>query len=221
MTLAEDLHAQAERSAAAASPETRAQRLAAVAAVAASGIDRTAVAVGDLAPAFTLPDATGRAVALSSLLEHGPVVLSFYRGGWCPYCTLELRALQAAMPRLSAAGGTLVAISPEAPDSSLSTAEKAGLEFAVLSDTEGSTITAYGLRFTVDAVTREVLTEAEAKAARARGTTTEILPVPATYVVGTDGVVRYAFVDTDHRRRAEPDDLVAAVASLTAQAPSA
>lgn len=221
MSLTDDLHALAERSAAAATPDVLAQRVASVEAVAASGIDRTAVSVGDLAPAFALPDATGTTVTLDALLGHGPVVLSFYRGGWCPYCNLELRALQAALPRLSAAGGTLVAISPDAPDTSLSTAEKEELEFAVLSDTDGATITAYGLRFTVDAVTRDVLSETEAAAARARGTATQVLPVPATYVIGTDGVVRYAFVDPDYKHRAEPDELVAAVTSLTGPRPSA
>ena len=87
--------------------------------VASSGLVDSAVGVGARAPEFTLPDAGGTKVALADLLTNGPVVLAFYRGGWCPYCNLELRALQAALPEIEAAGGTLVAISPELPDNSL------------------------------------------------------------------------------------------------------
>ncbi|PFG34438.1 peroxiredoxin-like family protein [Sanguibacter antarcticus] len=213
MSLMDNLKAQAERSTAAATPEVNAGRRAAIAAVAdvASG----AVTVGDHAPDFTLPDATGAAVHLADLLAAGPVVVSFYRGGWCPYCNLELHALQVALPDLTAAGGTLVAISPEAPDASLTTSEKQNLEFPVLSDTDAATITAYRLNFTIDSTTRAVLSEPEAEAARAQGVATEILPVPATYVIGTDGTVTFAFVDPSHTHRAEPADVVAAVAALT------
>lgn len=215
MSLTDDLRAQAERSAAAATPEVNAGRRAAVDAVAALGIASAAIAVGDRAPDFELPDMTGEPVRLSDLLETGPVVVSFYRGGWCPYCNLELRALQAALPALTAAGGTLVAISPEAPDASLSTAQKHSLEFAVLSDTSATAITAFGLNYTVDSASRVVLSEPEAKQARERGVETEVLPIPATYVIGADGVVAYAFVDPSYAHRAEPADIVAAVAGLT------
>lgn len=221
MSLTDDLQAQAERSAAAATPEILAGRRAAIDAVTALGLASTAITVGDRAPEFALPDATGAQVALSELLAAGPVVLSFYRGGWCPYCNLELRALQAALPALTAAGGTLVAISPDAPDASLSTTEKASLEFAVLSDTSATTITAYGLNYTIDSATRAVLDEPEAQLARAEGVATQVLPVPATYVIGTDGTVTYAFVDPSYTHRAEPADVVAFVTALTGRTPEA
>src|ERR1700726_5235511 len=99
-----------------------------------SEIIKNSLQVGQKAPDFTLPNATGGEVSLSSLLEQGPVVLSFYRGEWCPFCNLELRALQAALPRLRARGASLIAISPQSPDHSLSITEKAGLTFDVLSD---------------------------------------------------------------------------------------
>ncbi|WP_202965732.1 peroxiredoxin-like family protein [Demequina lutea] len=221
LSLTDDLQAQAERSAAAATPEVNAGRRASVDAVVALGLARTAITVGDHAPEFVLPDVTGAPVRLSDLLTTGPVVVSFYRGGWCPYCNLELHALQAALPALTAAGGTLVAISPDAPDASLSTAEKQSLEFAVLSDTSATAITAFGLNFTVDSVTRAVLSEPDAKDARARGIKTEVLPIPATYVIGTDGTVAYAFVDPSYTHRAEPAEIVAAVAALTGRTPKA
>lgn len=215
MSLMNEFHAQAERSAAAATPEVAAQRSAAKSAVAELKRSSTIITVGDIAPDFALPDATGTLVRLSELVAAGPVVVSFYRGAWCPYCNIELRALQAALPALTAVGGALVAISPDAPDTSLSTAEKADLEFAVLSDTSATTITAYGLNFTIDSVTRAVLSEPEAQLARANCAETEVLPVPATYVIDTAGKVTYAFVDPDHTRRAEPTEIVAAVVALT------
>src|SRR6202521_173679 len=116
-----------------------------------SGIIKNSLQVGQKAPDFTLPNATGGEVSLSSLLKRGPVVLSFYRGEWCPFCNLELRALQAALPRLRARGASLIAISPQSPDHSLSITEKAGLTFDVLSDARQQVIRAYRLQFTVPA----------------------------------------------------------------------
>ena len=113
----------------------------------AAGIEANALKPGELAPDFTLPDATGRPVKLSERLKAGPVVLKFYRGGWCPYCNLELRAYQKALPELAAVGAQLIAVSPESPDNSLSTKEKNALAFSVLSDRGGATARAYRLAF--------------------------------------------------------------------------
>lgn len=218
MSLTNDLQAHAERSTAAASAETVAQRSEAREKLAALTQTRPVIAVGDVAPDFSLPDAAGSSVHLSELLTTGPVVVSFYRGGWCPYCNIELRALQAALPALTDAGATLVAISPDAPDDSLSTAEKSDLQFPVLSDTRAAAITAYGLNYTIESVSRAVLSDEEAERAGARGVETQVLPTPATYVIGTDGRVAYAFVDHDYTHRAEPTELVAAVSALTSGA---
>ncbi|MEV8250715.1 peroxiredoxin-like family protein [Microbacterium sp. NPDC076768] len=218
MSLTNDLQAHAERSTAAASAETVAQRSEAREKLAALTQTRPVIAVGDVAPDFSLPDAAGSSVHLSELLTTGPVVVSFYRGGWCPYCNIELRALQAALPALTAAGATLVAISPDAPDDSLSTAEKSDLQFPVLSDTRAAAITAYGLNYTIESVSRAVLSDEEAERADARGVETQVLPTPATYVIGTDGRVAYAFVDHDYTHRAEPTEIVAAVSALTSGA---
>jgi peroxiredoxin len=185
-----------------------------IAAIAEVGITAAAVAVGDQAPTFVLPDATGNPVSLHELLADGPVVVSFYRGGWCPYCNLELRALQAALPEITAAGARLVAISPQTPDESLSTQEKADLTFDVLSDADADVSRRYGLVYTLDDDTRHVYAAFGNDLARINGTDTWELPVPATYVIGRDGTVTYAFVDPDYRHRAEPADVVAAVNAL-------
>lgn len=176
MSLKNELEAQAERSAATTAPGVTAQRRAAIDAVESLAGNRAALAVGDTAPDFDLPDASGMPVRLSELVLNGPVVVSFYRGGWCPYCNLELRALQAALPALTEAGAALVAISPDAPDESLSTAEKAGLEFSVLSDVGAETIIAYGLNYTIDATTRAVLSDADVEQSAANGVETLVLP---------------------------------------------
>ena len=164
-----------------------------------------ALGVGDPAPDFALPDAMGREVRLSELLERGPVVLTFYRGAWCPYCNTQLRDYQDALADVERAGATLVAVSPQTPDGSVTTAERNGLAFPVLSDVGNRVSRAYGLVYEVDAATRERYQAVGVDLAEANGTgggAAWELPVPATYVIGTDGTVRAAFVEADYTQRA-------------------
>ncbi len=172
------------------------------------------VGVGDAAPGFTLPDATGDDVKFQALLGRGPVVLAFYRGGWCPYCNIELRALQAALPEFRRHGATLVAVSPEAPDQSLSTTEKNELAFPVLSDKGNEVARRYGLVFALPESLRPVYANFGVDLLAHNGDDSFELPVPATYVVDREGRVSYAFVNADYRQRAEPRDVVAALAGL-------
>jgi peroxiredoxin len=187
---------------------------AATAALDASGLAERCLAVGAHAPDFNLRDANGGDVALSSLLEKGPVVLVFYRGGWCPYCSTELRALQARLGDFAKAGATLVAVSPQTPDNSLSTAEKLELSFPVLSDVGNTVARSYGLVYSLPEDLREVYTGFGLDLATANGDDTFELPLPATFVLGTDGVVVWRFANADYTTRAEPDDVVAALATL-------
>jgi peroxiredoxin len=178
-----------------------------VAQVAESGVLETARKEGEMAPDFALPGATGDTVRLSALLQQGPVVLAWYRGGWCPYCNLELAALQEALPEINKAGGQLVAISPEIPDSSLSTKEKGELGFHVLSDVGNSVAREYGIVYTLpEDVKQSFLGRLDLPAYNADDSWE--LPLAVTYVIGTDGTIRYAFVDPDYRRRAEPAEIV-------------
>lgn len=187
---------------------------AAVSTLADSGLDERSLAVGAAAPPFTLPDATGTAVALSSLLARGPVVLAFYRGGWCPYCNLELRALQARLDEITAAGASLVAISPQTPDNSLSTTEKLELTFPVLSNVGNEVARSFGLVFTLPEDLREVYAGFGLDLPSANGDTTFELPVPATFVIDGDGIVVWRHVDADYTKRAEPGDVLAALGAL-------
>ncbi|NER84847.1 MAG: AhpC/TSA family protein, partial [Leptolyngbya sp. SIO1D8] len=121
-----------------------------------SGIVNQALTVGDVIPQIELPNAVGDLISVPLLLGQGPVVISFYRGGWCPYCNLELRALQQVLPEIQGLGAQLVAISPETPDSSLSTQEKNGLSFQVLSDVGNQIAQAFGLVFTLPETLRPI-----------------------------------------------------------------
>jgi peroxiredoxin len=184
------------------------------AALVASGLVERSLAVGERAPDFSLPSATGATISLASLLSNGPVVVSFYRGGWCPYCSTELRALRAAHPAFVAASATLVAISPQTPDNSLTTAEKHELSFPVLSDIGNVTAESYGLVFGLPESLREVYQGFGIDLPAANGDDTFRLPLPATYVVTREGVVAWRFVDADYTKRAEPDDVIAALQAL-------
>lgn len=172
-----------------------------------AGVPEQAINTTDKAPDFTLTNATGETVTLSEQLKNGPVVLTWYRGGWCPYCNITLHYLQEQLPEFEKAGATLLALTPEVPDSSLSTAEKLQLEFEVLSDVGNKVAGEYGIVFDL---TPEVATAYQNSfdLESFNGDDSYQLPLAATYVIDTDGVVRYAFIDADYRNRAEPKELL-------------
>jgi peroxiredoxin len=189
------------------------------AALAASGQADRAAAAGDAAPSFTLPSATGQSVTLAERLAEGPVVLTFYRGAWCPYCNLTLHALQQAHADIKARGAQLIAISPQIPDESLSLTEKHELAFDVLSDIGCATATEYGLSFDIGEELAGVYDRLGFEMERVNAGHARTLPLPATFVIAPDGTITWSFVDTDYTKRAEPADILAALDELVA-APS-
>jgi peroxiredoxin len=178
-----------------------------------SGAIEKALKVGDRAPDFTLPDATGKNVKLSELLARGPIVVTWYRGGWCPYCNIALRGFHKSLPEIRAAGANLVAISPETPDNSLSTAEKNHLDFQVLSDHGSKVARAYGVSYKIPKVIADQF-KGRLDLAKYNGDDSGELPLGVTYVIDRDGIIRYAFIDADYRKRAEPSDVLAALRGL-------
>ncbi|WP_326568900.1 peroxiredoxin-like family protein [Amycolatopsis rhabdoformis] len=217
MALEHELAAQRQRAYELRSERERAVRADAVTAVVESRLAERALREGESIPGIRLPDATGKIVDVGALLAEGAVVLSFYRGGWCPYCNLELRALQARLPDLRALGAGLVAISPELPDRSLSTVEKNELGFPVLSDVGNDVARQFRLVHPIAPdVVRYQLGNGNDVAAF-NGSDVAEVPLPATYVVDRLGVVRFAFVAADYTRRAEPAELLAAVRELAGE----
>ncbi len=179
-----------------------------------SGAAEKALKEGAQAPDFTLPDALGKAVTLSHLLKQGPVVITFYRGEWCPYCNLELRAYQQALPQLQALGASLVAISPQTPDHSLSTTEKMELTFAVLSDVGNQVARQFGLVFTIDEAVRAAHKQVGVNLPEFNGSDSWELPMAGTFLVDQSGAVRLAFVNPDFTRRLDPSVIIARLKEL-------
>ena len=173
-----------------------------------------AKAVGDTAPDFELPDARGGTVTLARLLRDGPVVLVFYRGAWCPYCNLQLRAFQGSLGAIEAAGATLVAVSPQTPDNSLSFAEKEGLGFTVLSDLHNTVARDYGLVFRQADAPTATQQRLGIDLAKVNGDDSYELPTAATFVIDTGGVIRYRSISADYRWRVGPDEVLAALGGL-------
>jgi peroxiredoxin len=195
-------------------PEQLASMEQAIADLARSEAGALAPRVGAKAPDFELGGARGERVRLSELLREGPVILSWYRGGWCPYCNLQLHAYQEVLADIRAQGAQLVALSPELPEHGLETARKNALSFPVLSDVRGAAARAYGLSFAIPAEQAAQWKEWGLDLAARHGEEAWTLPVPATFVVDREGIVRYAFVETDYRKRAEPSELLRVLAAL-------
>jgi peroxiredoxin len=173
-----------------------------------TGIAERALKVGDRMPDFELPDATGKIVRSADLLANGPIVISFYRGSWCPYCSLELKTLQQNLSEFRVKGATLVAISPQTPDQSLTTKQKNELAFPVLSDVGSEVARKFGLVFTLDETLKPIFKAFGIDLVAHNGVDTWELPVPATYVVARSGKIVSAFVDVDFRNRAEPTEIL-------------
>jgi len=171
--------------------------------------------VGQQAPLFELPDAHGRPVRLDELLARGPVVLSFYRGAWCPFCNMELRALQQILPALQAVGATLVAVSPELPDHSLPMVEREGLSFPVLTDRGNALARQFGIVFSLEGDIRRISLDVfQVDLPKFNGDQSWELPVPATFVIAPDRTIRMAFFDPEFRHRVEPQAVLDALGHL-------
>lgn len=215
MSLSAQLEARKAQFVEMAPPERIAAMDAAIAEVAASGILDRAINLGDQAPDFTLPDALGNPVSLYDELAKGPVILTWYRGSWCPFCNLQLHDYQKSLADIQAAGAQLVAVSPELADSALTWQEKNELEFIVLSDVGNKVAREYGVVYRIPkGIEAGYVAGAPTDLTRYNGDDSLELPLAVTYVIGTDGTVEYAFVDADHRKRAETSDVVDFVVQL-------
>lgn len=165
----------------------------------------TAIQVGATLPEFTLTDALGKDVSNKTLLANGPILITFYRGEWCPFCNLHLAALQKHLTEFEAKGVTLVAITPELPTETLSTTEKQGLKFAVLSDTGNKYARKLGIVWKMPETLRPTFKTLGNDLVKSNGDDSFELPIPASLLVDGKGVVRKTFVDPDYTKRLEPE----------------
>ena len=174
----------------------------------ASGQAARALKVGDRAPAFRLPDSEGATVTSAELLANGPLVVTFYRGAWCPYCNMDLQAIEAAASQIRSLGASLVAISPQTPASSSKSQRDNALSFPILSDHGGEIAAAFGLRWRVQEELKAVMTAFKVDLAVFNGEPSWTLPMPARYVIAPDGVIAYSEVNPDYTRRPDPSELL-------------
>ena len=181
-----------------------------------SGQAQRAKKAGDAAPEFTLLDPDGKPVASRELLAKGPLVISFYRGVWCPYCNLELQALQAALPDINARGASLVAISPQTAANSRKSQRDNKLGFPILTDVKSEVAHAFGIRFALPDYLIEVYAGFGNDLTKVNDDPAWVLPMPARYVVGTDGVIAYSEVNPDYTQRPDPSELLPVLDRLKA-----
>lgn len=181
----------------------------------AAGVGKEAPRPGNSAPDFTLPDAIGHDVSLGAALARGPVVLTFFRGGWCPFCTIALRALAKAWPKLRRAGADVLAVSPAAARFAEEACACSALPFPVLTDHGNHVARRYGLAFALEPEERALYARFGHDIAAINGVADWELPIPAGFVIGRDGIVVHAMVDPHPNRRLEPAEAVAAVERLT------
>ena len=179
-----------------------------------SGVYERVLKVGEKAPDFRLKNHEGELVALTEMLETGPVVLTWYRGGWCPYCNIALAALAKNNGRIRELGATLVALTPEFPDVTSDSVKEHGLGFQVLTDEDHAVAEKFGLTFSLNEETQKRYQEKFNLVERSGEKAADRLPLPATYVISPEGIITYVFADADYRRRAEPERIVDAVRAI-------
>ena len=179
-----------------------------------SGLAENSLNVGDTVPSFILPNIQGRRVSSEALLKNGPLVISFYRGGWCPYCNLELHALQRSFPQLKDIGAQLVAISPQVPGKAIEMAVKHEVSFEMLSDAGNEVARKFGLVFSLPEDVRQIYRDLGIDLSDYNGNENWEIPIPATYVLDTDGTIVHAYIDPDYTHRLEPSEIIKAIKEM-------
>ena len=180
----------------------------------ASSMPAPGIRVGEKAPDFVLNNALGKAVSLKDKLKQGPVVLVFYRGAWCPFCNMHLHVLQGNLPEFKKYGAQLITITPQTPDKSVEQFKEKGYPFEVLSDLDSQVMKDYRLYFELPADLVEVYKNHGLDIETFNGKGRNVLPVPGSFVIDTNGIVRAMFADTDHKKRMEPSAIIDALKAI-------
>lgn len=180
----------------------------------ATGQALRALKAGDRAPAFSLPDADGNVVSSTDLLKKGPLVVSFYRGVWCPYCNLELQAIEAASSQIRDFGANVLAVSQQTPANSRKSQTTNNLSYPILADKGGDVAAAFGIRWALSARLKEIYEKLGADLAAFNGEASWTLPMPARYVIAQDGVIAYSEINPDYTSRPDPEELFPVLENL-------
>jgi len=176
---------------------------------------KDAISLSQKAPKFTLPDAKENQVSLDNLLQKGPLVVTFYRGSWCPYCNLQLKALQEKIKEIHSLGAELIAISPQVPDQSFSKSEIANMNFTILSDQDAKVASNYGVAWKVpEFLLEHMKRDRNLDLEEINNGNANIIPIPATFIISKEGIVTWRYLDVDYRTRAEPSDIIEALKKL-------
>jgi peroxiredoxin len=179
-----------------------------------SGAAQRALKVGDQAPLFTLKDPEGDTISSSTLLADGPLIVSFYRGVWCPYCNMDLQALEAARPEFERLGARLIVISPQTSVNSRKSVRQNKLSFPILSDTHNDAASAFGLKFALPEYLVELYKSLKNDLPTFNGDPSWTLPMPGRFVIAPDRTIVYAEVNPDYTLRPEPEAMLSALRKL-------
>jgi peroxiredoxin len=174
------------------------------------GAGETAPLIGESMPPFVLPDETGQMVSLEELLNRGPVAVTFHRGHWCPYCRININALAKAQRALPAGGGQIVAIMPDRQKFVAELKLQSNVPFPILTDMDNGYALSLNLTIWVGAEVRKMM-EGRRDLPTFQGNSSWMLPIPATFVVGRDGLIRARFIDPDYRNRMMISDMLGAM----------
>lgn len=213
-SLAEKLAEKAAGFAQTAPPQLRESFAKGIDIVRATGIEQSAKQVGDMAADAKLVGWDGKTVQLSDMWQESPIILMWYRGGWCPYCNIQLNAMQRSLNEIEGAGAKLVVLTPELPEKAKETAEANGLGIVALHDENNDVADAYGILFDLPKPILPMYRD-KLKMGSYNGHDKMELPLSATYVINKSGKIVYAFLDADYKKRAEPDDVIAAVKAVS------
>ena len=175
---------------------------------------KNALKVGDRIPDFTLPNAEGKLVSVEGLLARGALVINFFRGDWCPFCRLMLQALNEALPAIERQGANLIAVSPDTGGRLLRAKKRLNLTIELLSDVDNGVALDFGVAFRTPQAYRKILEGFGTNLPERHGNAAWIIPIPAAFVVDRSGIVRYAFVEPEFVRRAEPDAILGVLERL-------
>lgn len=195
-------------------PDTQAVHARVVAGLRDGGIVERILSVGVRIPDFELRDHNERPVSSAALLSQGPLVISFIRGRWCPFCVGQMEAMNAALPHIRQLGASLVAISPQTTKQAFFMVDQHKLQFPLLVDAGNQVARQFGIVYRVPDEQQVIYRRAFINLPFANGDDSWELPIPATFIVDKNAIIQHAWADPDYTERPEPASMLEKLAQL-------